>query len=163
MANHELKTPMHREYSGRLAATSVTELIDLATEMSNYIEEMLCLLEESKSQHTSVPIEVLQELEKYASGAQTSSRRMKHLLDAVTNYLEIGGEYGEKRGQDVDDAVMNVDDLLTVAMEDARKRETKNRQLAGDETMDHVELMIEIVPRETGTWLLTRDVNPLQT
>jgi hypothetical protein len=130
--------------------------------MSNYIEEMLCLLEESKQQHSSVPIEVLQELEKYATGAQTSSRRMRHLLDAVTNYLEIGGEFGEKRGSDGEESVINVDELLTIAMEDARKRETKNRQLAGDNTMDQVELMIEIVPRETGTWLLTRDVYPLQ-
>lgn len=138
------------------------KLISFVVEMSNYIEEMLCLLEESKEQHSSVPTEVLQELEKYATGAQTSSRRMRHLLDAVTNYLEIGGEFGEKRGSDGDESVMNVDELLTIAMEDARKRETKNRQLAGDNTMDQIELMIEIVPRETGTWLLTRDVNPLQ-
>jgi hypothetical protein len=130
--------------------------------MSNYIEEMLYLITESKEQREQVPVEVLQELEKYAVGAQTSSRRMRHLLDAVTNYLEIGGEYGEKRAQETDETAMNVDDLLTIAMEDARKRETKNRHLAGDTSMDDVEMSVEIVPRETGTWLLTRDVNPLQ-
>ncbi|KAJ9116853.1 hypothetical protein QFC22_004510 [Naganishia vaughanmartiniae] len=131
-------------------------------QMSNYIEEMLYLITESKEQHEHVPVEVLQELEKYGVGAQTSSRRMRHLLDAVTSYLEIGGEYGEKRAQETDEVVMNVDDLLTIAMEDARKRETKNRHLAGDTSMDNVEMFVEIVPRETGTWLLTRDVNPLQ-
>ncbi|KAJ9101895.1 hypothetical protein QFC21_003235 [Naganishia friedmannii] len=130
--------------------------------MSNYIEEMLYLITESKEQHEHVPVEVLQELEKYGVGAQTSTRRMRHLLDAVTSYLEIGGEYGEKRAQETDETVMNVDDLLTVAMEDARKRETKSRHLAGDTSMDDVEMIVEILPRETGTWLLTRDVNPLQ-
>ncbi|KAJ9110426.1 hypothetical protein QFC19_001551 [Naganishia cerealis] len=161
MANHELKTPMHRSY--RLLAVELFQrLTRWLTEMSNYIEEMLYLLTESREQRDSVPVEVLQELEKYANGAQTSSRRMRHLLDAVTSYLEIGGEYGEKRAEEIDEVVMNVDDLLTIAMEDARKRETKNRHLAGDTSMDDVEMIVEIVPRETGTWLLTRDVNPLQ-
>jgi hypothetical protein len=94
----------------------------------------------------------------------SSGRSLDSLLNDVLDFLDVGGEHAEerdlaKKGPQKDPVAMET--VLSEVIQEAWDAEAQSRSVTGG-SMDDLEVFLELMPRDTGTWELDRDKLPLQ-
>lgn len=149
LANHEVRTPLHQLLS------SNSLLKQLATSADDSGEN---------GGEASISPALKQEIALLCDTLESSGRTLESLLNDVLDFLDVGGEHAEERdlarkGPQRDPIPMET--VMFEVVQEAWEAEAKRRAVSG-ESMDGVEPIIELVPRETGKWQLDRDKMPLQ-
>lgn len=105
-----------------------------------------------------------QEIGELCDTLDSSGRTLDSLLNDVLDFLDVGGEHAEQRDLTMkgpQKASEPMESVLTEVIREAWEMEARTRGVSGGD-MDDLEVYLEIMPRETGTWQLDRDKLPLQ-
>ena len=108
--------------------------------------------------------ELKQEIGELCDTLDSSGRTLDSLLNDVLDFLDVGGEHAEQRDLTMkgpQKAAEPMESVLTEVIREAWEMEARTRGVSGG-NMDDLEVYLEIMPRETGTWQLDRDKLPLQ-
>ncbi|KAJ9102648.1 hypothetical protein QFC19_004757 [Naganishia cerealis] len=146
MANHELKTPLHRKSF---------VLIDKILMCAHDLRETLEIgLDESRTPTMSEKTEMFKLCDIILAGAE----KTQGILTAVVEYHANADRSTERQFalqmRTADDSE-EVEDILTEALHDAVEQEKLKKAALGQD-LSLVETIVEIVPRKTG-WKIARD------
>ena len=105
-----------------------------------------------------------QEIGELCDTLDSSGRTLDSLLNDVLDFLDVGGEHAEERDltkKGPQKVAEPMEGVLSEVLQEAWDMEARTRGVSGD-SMDDLEVYLEIMPRETGSWKLDRDKLPLQ-
>lgn len=108
--------------------------------------------------------ELKQEIGELCDTLDSSGRTLDSLLNDVLDFLDVGGEHAEQRDMSMkgpQKAAEPMESVLTEVINEAWEMEARTRGVSGG-SMNDLEVYLEIMPRETGSWQLDRDKLPLQ-
>jgi hypothetical protein len=117
-----------------------------------------------KSEHLVMTEELKREIGELCDTLDSSGRSLDSLLNDVLDFLDVGGEHAEERDASIkglQKAAEPMEDILSEIIQEAWDMEARNRSVTGG-SMDDLEVLLEIMPRQTGSWKLDRDKLPLQ-
>jgi len=143
-----IEMPCHLEM---LASTAL--LRDL-TAQANSVE----------SSHLMMADELKKEIGELCDTLDSSGRSLDSLLNDVLDFLDVGGEHAEERDmarKGPQKAAEPMENVMSEIILEAWEMEARNRGVTGG-SMDDLEVFLEIMPREAGSWQLDRDKLPLQ-
>jgi hypothetical protein len=76
-----------------------------------------------------------------------------------TMIARTGG--GGKSPKDADESRVDLSKLLEEVVRQTIELENKSRRIAGKESLDKVEIILEVAPRTRGQWMMATDPGPL--
>ncbi|EAL17185.1 hypothetical protein CNBN0140 [Cryptococcus deneoformans B-3501A] len=157
-ASHELRTPLHQiNAAANILRTSLQPVLQ-----SSYAPD------ETPSQLSADDRqEVLAQLDLIDS----NSLSLAGILENVIDTLDVG-KMSESQGTENDhtpDIVTSRDTSRAVSLsaalekvvDDAMELESKTRRAVGGKGLEDVEVILEVLPRQRGGWLTTKDIGPL--
>jgi hypothetical protein len=96
---------------------------------------------------------------------EAAGTTLKDILDSILQFLEIGRSVEDSRAHAPEGATGAgaelMGDLLTEVLENKMKQLKRLREAEGAD-MGQFEVMIEVLPRESGGWIVLQDVEPLR-
>lgn len=157
-ASHELRTPLHQiNAAANILRTSLQPVLQ-----SSYAPD------ETPSQLSADDRqEVLAQLDLIDS----NSLSLAGILENVIDTLDVG-KMSESQGTENDhtpDIVTSRDTSRAVSLsaalekvvDNAMELESKTRRAVGGKGLEDVEVILEVLPRQRGGWLTTKDIGPL--
>jgi hypothetical protein len=137
------------EMSGYIEMLASTALLRDLTAQANSVE----------SSHMMMADELKKEIKELCDTLDSSGRSLDSLLNDV-----LGGEHAEERDmarKGPQKAAEPMENVMSEIILEAWEMEARNRGVTGG-SMDDLEVFLEIMPREAGSWQLDRDKLPLQ-
>jgi hypothetical protein len=142
------------EMSGHIEMLASTALLRDLTAQANSVE----------SSHMMMADELKKEIKELCDTLDSSGRSLDSLLNDVLDFLDVGGEHAEERDmarKGPQKAAEPMENVMSEIILEAWEMEARNRGVTGG-SMDDLEVFLEIMPREAGSWQLDRDKLPLQ-
>lgn len=157
LTNHEIRTPMH-------------QILSTANLIRSAVLEGTPPGSPSCSGAPGWSLERRNEFAMLCNTLETSGHALEGILNDVLDYLDVSADHhddskhdGEELGfnkGDGDDSGLKMDTLLAQGMLQAYKAEDKVRSIA-ESSMSDVEVILEVIPRSAGSWVLLRDSTAL--
>lgn len=163
-ASHELRTPLHQINA---AASLLRSALDQALPSFETPPEDPSTPSSDKSVHS----EILAQLDIIeSSGASLGS-----ILENIIDTLDVGqiNRKTEPKESTTESAVVNIDEVddntpiydlaetIESVMMSTIAAEARDRRIAGDNRLDDVEIILEMVPRSRGGWKMLDQPGPL--
>lgn len=171
-ASHELRTPLHQINA---AASLLRHSLHAAMDQPG--EELSVELASTKATKSPSPIPVPVSLEDRVEALaqleiiEANGLALGHILENIIDTLDIGRLSARFEAEAKPDGASvppkskgRTQDLALViedVVKDAVELETKSRNVAGVKGMDDVEVILEVLPRVRGQWLMFDDKGPL--
>lgn len=171
-ASHELRTPLHQINAaasllrGSLHAAFTTEVINQTQPGSPGASPRL-----PRRQSLSMSIEDRLDTLAQLEIIEANGLALSNILENIIDTLDIGRSIASKPEQLLQNATIpptdlptrtwHLGDVLEEVVNDAIELESKTRRIAGGDGMEDVEIILEVLPRPRGRWLLASDPGPL--
>ncbi|WVN85689.1 uncharacterized protein L203_100838 [Cryptococcus depauperatus CBS 7841] len=162
-ASHELRTPLHQINAAANLLRSFLHPVLEPSELS-HIESSVITPEDR--------IEILAQLEIIESNGISLGGILENIIDTLDigkMALKIENPLGKSFNLDKANAiqprngnnVIQLTDVLEKVVDDAMELEAKTRRIAGLRGLVDVEVILEIIPRVRGGWLMCQDPGPI--
>ncbi|AFR98512.2 hypothetical protein C343_06491 [Cryptococcus neoformans C23] len=157
-ASHELRTPLHQiNAAANILRTSLQPVL----QSSDAPGELPSRLSADDRQEVLAQLDLI----------DSNSLSLAGILENVIDTLDVG-KMSESQGNEnrqMPDIVTPRDTSRAVSLsaaleevvDDAMELESKTRRALGGKGLEDVEVILEVLPRQRGGWLTTKDIGPL--
>ena len=165
-ASHELRTPLHQINAAAALLHQSLDSLGIshpAPVPSNEMSELgitdIAAINPSPSLLMADKVEALAQLEII----EMNGINLSQILDNIIDTLDVGkvasrpAVYSTSaKGQK-----SNLSDVLEHIVEEAINNENQARRVSGQPSLNKVEVIMEILPRERGGWIMAADPDPI--
>lgn len=127
------------------------------------MREALKLLPEAQAAGTEALALWSEKMNEDFDTLEDSGRSLTNIIDSILQFLEIGRSVAESKAHapkgDASPSAELVGDMLTEIVEEKARLE---HRIASSKPRGHVEMMVEVLPRDRGGWILLQDAGPLR-
>ncbi len=189
-ASHELRTPLHQlnaaaamlrqTLGAALVSPSGTPPLESTSSSGSHSIASRAASSQSLSASGDLPpalrpeldVETRKEAISQLEIIESNGSSLGTILENIIDTLDIGRGAASRNEdrfraastqQDLtkDRRTTSFSDALEAVVDDVLKTEVKARRVAGAKSLDDVEVILEVIPRSRGGWLMTDDAGPL--
>lgn len=101
---------------------------------------------------------------------ESNGAALGQILENIIDTLDIGRAVSTRSNgtnpaavplPDIPEQMYNLSDVLEGVVKDVIMQESKARRVAGEKGLEDVEILLEVMPRLRGRWVLATDPGPL--
>ncbi len=130
---------------------------------SEEMREALKLLPEVRAAGVDALAQWSKKMDEDFDTLEDSARSLTNIIDSILQFLEIGRSVADRKAHSpmgvASLGAELVGDLLTEIVEEKLRLEERIGLSRG---RGHVEMMVEVLPRANGGWILLQDAGPLR-
>lgn len=181
-ASHELRTPLHQlnaaaallrqclqsslvspSHSPQTSPALTNGALDRSPRSltkSSLARNQSMQIERDDRREASIHLEVI----------ESNGAALGQILENIIDTLDIGRAVSTRSNgtnpaavplPDIPEQMYNLSDVLEGVVKDVIMQESKARRVAGEKGLEDVEILLEVMPRLRGRWVLATDPGPL--